>query len=310
MQAIAWIYQVGLTTVHCIIQEVCKAIWEALALTYVKPPDTEEEWLKISQEFNNKWNFPNCLGALDGKHINIQAPRNSGSQYYNYKKNFSIVLLASCDADYNFTLVDIGAYGSQSDGGIFSNSHFGIGLDRGELNLPGDRCLPGSNLKSPHCFVADEAFPLRNYIMRPYARRGLTHQQRIFNYRLSRARRMIENTFGILAARWRILRGPIFADVDNVDNIVKALVCLHNFINKESSKCGFNRYNPAGFADCGDLEDGEWRKLANTLKSVGQLSSNHSSRVSGQVRDQLANYFCSPSGETPWQYECVFGDIL
>lgn len=72
---------------------------------------------------------------MDGKHIDIEAPYKSGSQYYNYKGRFSIGLMATCDADYRFTTVDVGAYGRQSDAGIFSISALGTRLESGNFTL-------------------------------------------------------------------------------------------------------------------------------------------------------------------------------
>lgn len=93
------------------------------------PKPTAELWTKLAKEFETQWNFPNCIGAIDGKHVNIRAPWNSGSQFYNYKKFFSVVLLAVADANYPFVVVDIGAYGRNSDSGILSSSRLGQSLN-------------------------------------------------------------------------------------------------------------------------------------------------------------------------------------
>ena len=115
-------YRISPTTKGRIISETRQTLWRVLSeKSFIKAPDSEKEWLAIAAEFNDKWNFPHCLGAIDGKHVLIQAPARSGSNFFNYKKCFSIVLLAVCNANYEFTLVDIGEAGRQSNGGVYSS---------------------------------------------------------------------------------------------------------------------------------------------------------------------------------------------
>ncbi|XP_018369956.1 PREDICTED: uncharacterized protein LOC108765648 [Trachymyrmex cornetzi] len=138
--------------------------------------------------------MPNCFGVIDGKHIMLKCPPNSGSSYYNYKKQHSIVLMAVADYRYKFTLVGIGAYGGNSDGGIFANSEIGVSLKNNDLNFPKDiAALPGSDIMIYGFFVADDAFPLSIKIMKPYSGKQLSNKKKIFNYRLSSVRRSIES---------------------------------------------------------------------------------------------------------------------
>ena len=113
-------------------------------------PSNEKEWKEISQSFENKWNFPHVIGALDGKHIVMQAPHNAGPGYFNYQKTHSVVLLATCNAN----LVDIGDSGRQSDGSVYANSHLGFCIENKKLSVPAcDEIGNGSGVKF-HCFCS------------------------------------------------------------------------------------------------------------------------------------------------------------
>jgi len=125
--------------------------------------------MTLSAEFEAKTNFPHCIGALDGKHVSILPPPNSGSLYYNYKHYFSIVLLALVDANCRFIYVDIGEYGRVSDGGVFNNSSLVQALEHNTLNIPPPSDVPNSQDPLPYVIVADDAFPLKKYLMKPYS---------------------------------------------------------------------------------------------------------------------------------------------
>ena len=80
-----------------------------------------EEWKRIQEAFKARWNFPNCCGATDGKHCEIERP-NSCSEFYNYKKTYRVILFALVDADYRFVFIDVGSNGRVNDGAVFRNS--------------------------------------------------------------------------------------------------------------------------------------------------------------------------------------------
>ena len=223
-----------------IISGTCQTLWTVFTETdFIKAPDSQEEWLTIIAEFNGKWNFPLCLGATDGKHVLIRAPARSRSNFFNYKNFFSTVLLAVCNANYEFTSVDSGEVGWQSDGDVYSNSKLGQTIDQNILKFPAPAAIDNYNAtkKFPYVFVADEAFALKPFMLRPYPKWDeLNINKLIFNYRLSTARRLIENTFGILGSRFRIFRGPIIRKIEDIKHITKAAVILHNFLKKRKER--------------------------------------------------------------------------
>lgn len=302
-------YRMSESSVGRIVKQTCRVIWEKLLEKgYLRCPSTEGEWKDVAASFEHYWDFPNCLGALDGKHVIIQCPPRGGSMYFNYKKFHSIVLMAVVNASYQFTMVDVGDYGRLSDGSVFASSHLGIAItnDRNPLNIPVTRKV--GQFMLPYVFIGDDALPLRHNLMKPYSRVSLELFQKIANYRFSRARRIVENVFGIATARFRVFRRAIATNVDKAILITKAIVALHNFLM--SDRIARNVYCPSNFVDHeGNLgiNPGEWRNesISNALKDISSVSSNNYSRLAKEVRDNFKDYFNSKEGSVPWQMAMV-----
>ena len=252
-------------------------------------PNCEEEWLEISDQFQRRWNFDHCIGAIDGKHIEIDAPPNSGSMYYNYKGYFSIVLLAVVDADYRFIYISVGSTGKQSDGGVFANSQLNRALENNLLSIPKPAPLGSTKDYVPFVFVADDAFPLTTYMLKPYPGIALDKKQCIFNYRLSRARRIVENAFGIMAQRFRVLRKPMNLNLDKAYKVVLATCVLHNFL-RNCTDCipsvPFEYQDSFTSPEVSDVDAGDIRDDARV------------------VRDKFKEFF-SNEGRLPWQDDIV-----
>ncbi|KAK0142795.1 Protein ALP1-like [Merluccius polli] len=292
-RTIAYSYRVGISTVANIVNQVTRFIWDALVQEYMPVPTTDD-WRSIAEGFRERWAFPNCLGSIDGKHVVIRAPDNSGSLYYNYKGTYSIVLLAVVDSQYCFRVVDVGSYGRTSDGGVLANSIFGQALRDGTLGIPEDALLPGADHLGPQpfVFVADEAFPLRRDLMRPFPGTHLYGSRRAFNFRLSHARLIIENTFGILTSQWRMYRGVIGVSPSNVDACVKATCILHNLIRRTT--------RPTTRPGPGPSTGPSANREAADLQRVHRAGSNNATRAALRVREAYVSYFCN-EGAVGWQ---------
>ena len=113
---------------------VCEAIWRQLG-PLVMPKPSEDVWKSSASKFRDLWHFPNYLATIDGKHVSILCVINGGSLYFNYKGFHSTVLLALVDAEYKFLAVDVGSYGKNSDGNVFSKPVIGKKLETGTLNV-------------------------------------------------------------------------------------------------------------------------------------------------------------------------------
>jgi len=139
------------------------------------PLPTKEKWVEIIQGFERHSNFPNCIGAVDGKHIRVVKPIDSGSLFYNYKNYFSILLMAVCDSHYNFTFVDIGSFGKCADSTVFRDSVFYKKLMNNELNIPEDQPLTFTETPIfPNVLIGDEGFGVSTKLLRPFGGKNLS----------------------------------------------------------------------------------------------------------------------------------------
>ncbi|KAJ8930354.1 hypothetical protein NQ314_016851 [Rhamnusium bicolor] len=161
-------------------------------------------------------------------------------------------------------------------------------LVNGQLNIPDSKPLPDyeNTTKMPHVIVADEAFSMSQHVMRPYARRNLDIKKRLFNYRLSRARRFVECTFGILANKGRVFHTAIMLDPDFVKDIVLAACVLHNFVRVR---------------DGYQFED----TLTSPMENIEVIGTGGSCTAAKNIRNVFADYFTSPAGCVPWQYNMI-----
>ena len=242
-----------------------------------------------------------CVGALDGKHIAIKKPPKSGTLYYNYKGFTSIVMMAAVDANYQFIWCSVGHPGSSSDAGIFNRSSLKHKLANNTLGLPPPEPVPHDDRDVSFFFVGDDAFPLEMWLMKPYPMRFLTHSQRIFNYRMSRGRRIVENAFGITAHRWRCMLGTFQQKPSTVTTIVKGCLTLHNIIRRR------NPLRPGEvdqYDEDGDIIRGAWRQDVR-LTSNRNLVGNRNKQAAKAQRNYLKDYYNSEVGAVPWQEQVV-----
>lgn len=142
--------------------------------------------------------------------------------------------------------------------------------------------------------------------MTPYSRRtNLSEKQKKINYRLCRARRTIENTFGVLVSKFRIFEKPIPLLPETVDKIIKACFVLHNWLRTRSAS-----YIQPGLIDeentnSGEIIRGSWREIPQeAFRPLSSFSGNHS-RNAHRIRDHYSDYFVG-QGRLEWQERMIY----
>lgn len=185
--------------------------------------------------------------------------------------------MAIVDANYKFTMVDVGANGRISDGGVLYYTTFWEKFENNSLNIPQPSCLPNTSETYPYVFVGDEAFSLKSHLMKPFSKQELTNDRRIFNYRLTRARRVVENAFGILASKFGVFQKPINLSPEKAVKITLACCYLHNFLIETNQQL----YCSRSIVVEENLETGEiinaYERTENLLGSLKKIPTRNAS---------------------------------
>ena len=215
--------------------------------------------------------------------------------------------MACVNADYQFIYADVGCQGRISDGGVFKYTSLYEKLERKRLRLPPDQPLAEGRIPVPYLFVGDDAFALSRYLLKSYpGNLERSSPERIFNYRLCRARRIVENVFGILASKFRVFLKPIGLHPDKVESVTLTCIYLHNFLRRNVESR--NAYSPPGTFDTEDVDNatitaGSWRAESNAGEGFIDLQNipRRSTVDTQNIRREFRDYFVSAEGRIPWQ---------
>ena len=142
--------------------------------------------------------------------------------------------------------------------------------------------------------TGDDAFPQTAYIMKPYPQKNLSLEKGIFNYQLSRMRRIAEKAFGILANCWRVFRKPFLLELEKVKAVTLAVLTLHSWPREEFNIAKV--YFSPTLVDCEDPETGEiiegsWRKEIPTesWKSLSNTRSHNPANEAKRIREEFTD---------------------
>ncbi|KAK3929587.1 Protein ANTAGONIST OF LIKE HETEROCHROMATIN PROTEIN 1 [Frankliniella fusca] len=311
--SLMYLFRVSAQCIGKIVLETSTVLYRELK-GLVFPKLTTDLWLRVASEFETMWNIPHCLGAVGGKHVAVQAFPHCASRYFNYKGFHSMILMAVADAKLKFISVDFGGSGRRGGANVFNHSALGRKMAQNEISAPPPSDVNGINL--PYVFVGDAAFQGIRGILTPFPGKFLPPEENLFNYRLSRARRIIENAFGVLCARFRILRTSIIASPTLVKSIVMCCLALHNFhlMDEESIPPRRRKYKGYGYEDYvredGTYIFGRWRqeskekefKIFENLKR--KVSNKDPSARTQFSSDEVMENFLQYFMENPvsWQW--------
>lgn len=245
-------------------------------------PQSENEWQATAQSFHDIKKFPNCLGAIEGRYVNLRQPPDLGEKYYlKHTKTYGIVVMALVNSNYEFCFVETQA----AQGARFSKTKLSWLLQENKLNLPAPCQLSANFHKAlPHVFVASETFPLSDTIITPFCDENLTADQEYFNCRLSHASSCADHAFSIISKRFRILLTTIHLSPEKTTTIVLAICHLHNFLLAKSSASYLHNVSAK------EQAEGQGNVLAKLL-AINSSNNNNTMLAANEMRNSFCEYF-------------------
>ena len=275
-RTIAHLFGVARSTACEIVHETCTAIVDCLLKQYIQFP-SGARLDEVVDGFLNKWGVPMCVGAIDGSHIPVCGMAMNHTDYYNRKGWYSVILQGIVDHSYRFIDINVGWPGSVHDARVFGHSALYSSIENGLLP---NRNMTVNGINIPLYLIGDSAYPLKTWLMKPYTHSpSLTRQQQYYNYRLCKARIVVENAYGRLKARWHRLMKRNDMRMEVIPTVILAACVLHNICEIHGET----------FQECWlrDMETSNNLQQPNAIAVV----ANRAGERAKQVREALVYYF-------------------
>ncbi|XP_064487325.1 uncharacterized protein LOC135399499 [Ornithodoros turicata] len=272
-RTIAHLFAIGRSTVNAIFKDFCDAVilhLEQQWICMVRRNEMESHM----REFHAVTGFPQAIRALGGCHLPVSPPKLHATDYYNYKGWYSIILLALVDHQYKFKYINVGSPGRCHDAHVYGRSRLRSLVDGDHFQSP-VVTIEGTFI--PPIILCDQAFPLTSNLLKPFANAPKGTPQASFNYNLSKTRRIVENAFGRVKARFRHVMKRMECNTTLAKRSIRTACTLHNICETLS-----------------DTVEVQWEQDAHALDMVYAQPSRGTDVCHGggqAVRNALAAYF-------------------